>query len=295
MLALAASLAVFIAVCACAVGIIQMRVRPLEQRLARLAQRSSSSDQTLPNDPATGKPSRLAPLRLAPGGSGGGIGRMLEAAGSPMTTRMFLGVWLLSVVAGFTLVPLLFLWLSGQVGPAGMLLTLPTAVAGFVGPIYVLRRTTVARRAAVWRGLPDACDLITLSVEAGLGLDGALRLVSQKLEGPLADEVAHALREIQLGRPRREALEAMAERVNVPAISTFVQSLVQAEELGTSLGMVLRSQGISIRVQRRQRAQEMVRKAPVKMVFPLVFCTIPAFFLITIGPVVVSVITELSD
>jgi tight adherence protein C len=189
---------------------------------------------------------------------------------------------------------MIFILLTSHVAVGGVLLTIPVALASLVLPIYLLRRRVKARRSAVWRGLPDACDLITLSVEAGLGLDSALRLVSQKLKGPLAEEVAQALREIQLGRPRKEALEAMAERVKVPALATFVQSLVQTEQLGTSLGMVLRGQGISIRVQRRQRAQELVRKAPVKMIFPLVFCTIPAFFIITIGPVAVKVATELS-
>jgi tight adherence protein C len=292
--AFAASLAVFIAVGACVIAIMQARVRPAEQRLARLAQRGVPFDQGIVNDPMIGKRSRGVMIRLVPGGFGAGIDRMLESAGSTMTTSVFLSVWLLSAIVGILAVPMLFLLLSGHVGVGGVFLTMPVAMAGLVLPIYLLRRGVMARRSAVWRGLPDACDLITLSVEAGLGLDSALRLVSQKLKGPLPEEVTHALREIQLGRPRKEALEAMAERVKLPALSTFVQSLVQTEQLGTSLGMVLRAQGISIRVQRRQLAQELVRKAPVKMVFPLVFCTIPAFFIITIGPVIVKVATEMS-
>lgn len=295
MLAFAASLAAFVAVCACVVGILQARTRPVEQRLARLAQRGSTLDLSDAGEAMTGKRTRGVLIRLVPGSFGGGIDRMLESAGSRMTASVFLTVWLLSVIIGFSVIPILFILVSGHVGTLAVALTIPFAVAGLLLPFLSLRRAVTARRSAVWKGLPDACDLITLSVEAGLGLDSTLRLVAQKLKGPLADEVGQALREIQLGRPRQEALEAMSERVKVPALATFVQSLVQTEQLGTSLGSVLRAQGISIRIQRRQRAQELVRKAPVKMVFPLVLCTIPAFFIITIGPVAVTVITELSN
>ena len=121
----------------------------------------------------------------------------------------------------------------------------------------------------------------------GLGLDAALRQMATKLKGPLSEEIALALRQIGMGRPRREALEDMAERVDVLELTTFVNAVIQAEQLGTSLGRVLRAQAVSLRVRRRQRAEETARKAPVKMVFPLVLFIMPSFFVITLGPMIV--------
>ncbi len=136
---------------------------------------------------------------------------------------------------------------------------------------------------------------MTVSVEAGLGLDAALRQVSQKLRGPLGDEIGQMLREVGMGRPRREALEDLAERTDVPEVTTFVNAVIQAEQLGTSLGRVLRAQAMTLRVRRRQRAEEMARKAPVKLVFPLVLCIMPSFFIVTIGPVFVRLVSYLSE
>jgi len=166
-------------------------------------------------------------------------------------------------------------------------------LVGFLGPFYVIRRRLQRRRNAIWKNLPDAFDLITVSVEAGLGLDAALRQVSQKLTGPFSDELAHTLREVGVGRPRREALEAMAERIGVREVTTFLHAVVQTEQLGTSLGRTLRAQGTSIRTRRRQKAEELARKAPVKMVFPLVLCIMPSFFIVTIGPTFVRLISYL--
>lgn len=222
--------------------------------------------------------------------------RQLLAAGGPMSTQSFytlvvmIGVFF--PVAGLTA----YLFLTDGGLPAAVLIG--CIVAGFVGmllPFVWLRRTARERRLAIWKSLPDAFDLITVSVEAGLGLDAALRHVSEKLRGPFSEETAHTLREVGLGRPRREALEDMARRVDVEELATFVNSVIQAEQLGTSLGRVLRSQGASIRTRRRQKAEELSRKAPVKMVFPLVLFIMPTFFIVTLGPLVVHLIGYLNE
>jgi tight adherence protein C len=148
---------------------------------------------------------------------------------------------------------------------------------------------------AIWKSLADAFDLITVSVEAGLGLDAALRHVSEKLHGPLADEIRQMLREVGMGRPRREALEDMAQRIDLRELEGFVNAVIQAEQLGTSLGRVLRAQSAALRVRRRQRAEEIARKAPVKMVFPLVLCLMPAFFIVVLGPIFVRLVNYLSE
>jgi tight adherence protein C len=168
-------------------------------------------------------------------------------------------------------------------------------VAGVALPFVWLRRRVRQRKAAIWKRLSDVFDLITVCVEAGLGLDAALRQVSLKLRGPLADELALTLRQVGMGRPRRESLEDMAHRVDVAEVTSFVNAIVQAEQLGTSVGSVLRAQAVALRVRRRQKGEENARRAPVKMVFPLVLFIMPTFFIVTVGPVVVQLITYLNS
>jgi tight adherence protein C len=161
---------------------------------------------------------------------------------------------------------------------------------GLLLPSLWLRRRVRLRKAAIWKRLSDAFDLVTVCVEAGLGLDAALRQVAAKLRGPLGDELALMLRQVAMGRPRRAALEDMAERVDLQEVTTFVNSVIQAEQLGTSLGRVLRAQSMSLRVHRRQKAEENARRAPIKMAFPLVIFIMPTFFIVTVGPVIVHLI-----
>jgi tight adherence protein C len=184
---------------------------------------------------------------------------------------------------------------GGQITAVIVMLTLLFAGLGVLLPVFLLRTVVSSRRQKIWRQLADAFDLITVCVEAGLGLDAALRQVAEKLRGPLSDEIAQVLREVGMGRPRREALEDMAARTQVRELETFVHAVIQAEQLGTSLGRVLRAQALSLRVRRRQRAQEIARKAPVKLVFPLVLLIMPTFFIITLGPVGVRFYEYISD
>ncbi len=138
--------------------------------------------------------------------------------------------------------------------------------------------------------MPDVLDLLTVSVEAGLGFDAALLKVVEKQKGVLADELMRVLQEIKMGRPRRESLRDLAKR-NKPAedLNNVVASLVQADQLGISIGGVLRNQAKQIRQKQRQRAEEKAQKAPVKMMIPLVFFVFPTIFIIVLGPAVIQI------
>lgn len=215
--------------------------------------------------------------------------RQILSAGSPISVQAFFTIVLLCLV--FFPGGAIFLITSAGSLSLFLLLVIGLGTAtGLALPFVWLRRRSRNRRLAIWRGLPDAFDMITVCVEAGLALDAALRQVSSKLGGPLTDEIALVLREVGMGRPRREALEDMMNRVDVPEVTTFVNAVVQAEQLGTSLGRVLRAQSLSLRRQRRQKAEEVARRAPVKMVMPLVLFIMPTFFIITIGPVAVQLV-----
>lgn len=212
--------------------------------------------------------------------------RKLLAAGRPVTATGFFAI----VIFGAVLVPVAALLVIVAGNAADLSLTLAGAIGSFavIGvalPFVWLTRKVRGRKTAILKSLPDAFDLVTVSVEVGLGLDAALRHVSERQRGPLSSEIRQMLREVGMGRARREALEDMAERVDVKELKTFVNAVVQAEQLGTSLGRVLRSQSTMLRIQRRQRIEEMSRKAPVKLVFPLVFCIMPSFFVVTLGPI----------
>jgi tight adherence protein C len=224
------------------------------------------------------------------------ISRQLVSAGRPVSTHtFFLAVMIFGIVFPGTLLILALSSTQGSVALWQVALLLVTFACGISLPFVWLRRRVRTRKMLIWKSLADAFDLITVSVEAGLGLDAAMRHVSEKLRGPLADEIRHTLREVGMGRPRREALEDMAERIDVRELETFVNAVIQAEQLGTSLGRVLRAQSATLRVRRRQRAEEIARKAPVKMVFPLVFCLMPAFFIVVIGPIIVRLVNYLSE
>ena len=216
--------------------------------------------------------------------------RWLVVAGDSMTVSQFFTIVLVTA----TLLPALyfaFVWIT--LGRMSTLLFLPIFLLAGVGvmfPLLMLRRVAKNRQKRIWRSMPNAIDLLTTCVEAGLSLDFALQRVAERYKGPLSDEIYRMLREVGHGKTRREALADMAERIDVPDITTFINSIIQAETLGTSVGQVLRIQAKQMRMRRRQRAEQMARQAPVKMVFPLVLFLIPSLFIVTIGPVVLSVI-----
>jgi len=224
------------------------------------------------------------------------VNHQLVAAGRPMSPQAFFTMMVVTGILTPAAIFVLSLALNdGQLSAVGVIVTLGDLALGIFGPLLWLRRRARARKTAIWKSLPDAFDLVTVSVEAGLGMDAAMRQVAQKLRGPLADEIGQMLREVGMGRPRREALEEMAERTDLQEVTTFVNAVIQAEQLGTSLGRVLRAQGVTLRVRRRQRAEEMARKAPIKIVFPLVLCIMPSFFIVTVGPVFVRLVNYLGE
>ena len=167
---------------------------------------------------------------------------------------------------------------------AGVLAT----VAGYFAPNLYLHQKGYDRIAKMQRALPDALDLLTISVEAGLGFDAALSQVARNTEGPLAAEFARVLQEMQIGLGRSSALRALGERSPMPDLRSFTSAMVQADAFGIPIGQVLRVQSSEIRVKKRQRAEEAAQKIPVKIMVPLVLFILPALFVAVLGPAVIA-------
>jgi tight adherence protein C len=218
-----------------------------------------------------------------------GVERKLITAGEPMNIQGFLTMVLVSTAAavGFGLLIVFVMGSSvglTQVGIFGVL-----AFVGFYLPFYIVNSRAKQRQHAIVKSLPDAFDLITTCVEAGLGLDAALSRVAEKVQGPFAQELSRSLREIALGKTRRDALKELGDRTQVPDLMQFTNAVIQAEAMGSSIGQVLRVQSDQLRVRRRQRAEEQAYKAPVKMLFPLVMCIFPTLFIVILGPAIITI------
>ncbi|MDD2715389.1 MAG: type II secretion system F family protein [Candidatus Wallbacteria bacterium] len=168
---------------------------------------------------------------------------------------------------------------------AGMI----SVILAMLMPNFYIKKQITFRKGMIQRKLPDVLDLLTVSVEAGLGFDSAMNKVVEKFEGPLADEFKVVLNEVKLGKKRRDALKDMANKMEVDDLSNFISSLIQAETLGVSLGNVLRIQSAQARQRRRQRAEEAAMKAPIKMLLPMVGCIFPCIFVIIGTPIVIGV------
>jgi tight adherence protein C len=226
------------------------------------------------------------------GDQGGIIARTdakLEKAGYPGGLRGadWMGVKILAAIVVAVVMFFLGLLLAG---PAlGFILALMGMGFGFIGPEFWLGRKIRARSMAMILQLPDALDLLTISVEAGLGFDAALAKVVEKMEGPLVQEFRQALAEIRMGRTRRDALRDIVARADARPVSNFIGAIVQAEQLGVPIAKVLQIQSQQLRIERRQRAEEAAAKAPVKMLFPMVGCIFPTIFIVILGPAIVTV------
>jgi tight adherence protein C len=192
----------------------------------------------------------------------------------------------LAARAGFGLVGLIMglLLASSSSAQTGLMAVLLFTIVGFFGPAYWITLKGRRRGDAVSADLPDALDLLAVSVEAGLGFDGAISKLTEHMEGPLIDEFELALSEMRVGESRSEALRRMAERVPAPEMSQFVRAIIQADQLGISLGRLLRVQATDARLKRQAAAEEKAMKAPIKMLFPLVMFIFPAMFIVILGP-----------
>ena len=218
------------------------------------------------------------------------IRRKLELAGNPpawSVDRVVAGK-VIGAVAGLV-IALLFSLMLGAGVPIRIVVVLGGLVVGFFSPNLYLYQKAYDRSARLQRELPDAIDLLTISVESGLGFDAALQQVSRNTEGPLADEFSRVLREMQIGQGRSQALRGLADRTNVADVRTFVSAMVQADAFGIPVGQVLRIQSQEIRVKRRQRAEEKAQQVPVKITIPLIFCILPCLFIAVMGPAVISI------
>lgn len=171
-----------------------------------------------------------------------------------------------------------------------LVLTAAGLVVGFFGPNLYLYQLGYDRAQRLQRDLPDALDLMTISVESGLGFDAAVQQVALNTDGPLAEEFARMLREMQLGMGRSEALRSLGDRTNVDDIRSFVSAMVQADSFGVPVSQVLRVQSAEMRVKRRQRAEQKAQQVPVKITIPLIFCILPALFVAVMGPAVINIL-----
>jgi tight adherence protein C len=158
-----------------------------------------------------------------------------------------------------------------------------------MAPNLYLYQRAYDRAAVMQKALPDAIDLLTISVKSGLGFDAAVAQVARNTEGPLSEEFARMLQEMQIGRGRTEALRSLADRTNLPDLRGFVSAMVQADAFGIPIGQVLRVQSSEIRVKKRQWAEEQAQKVPVKILIPLIFCILPCLFIAVLGPAGITI------
>jgi tight adherence protein C len=221
-------------------------------------------------------------LKINPRASTDGVAKRLMAAGMRNTSASsFLAVQGLCTVGGFFVGMLLL----GSASPSrAPLFGLAVGALGYMAPNFVLNGRVRSRQNAVAAELPDALDLLSVSVEAGLGFDGAVQKLTEHMDGPLIEEFELALGEIRIGEGRQEALRKMAERSSSPEMSSFVRAIIQADQLGISLGRILRIQAGDSRLKRQLLAEEKAMKAPIKMLFPTVLFIFPSMFIVILGP-----------
>jgi tight adherence protein C len=232
--------------------------------------------------------------KRAQSGSQHALQEKLNLAGRPwgLTAQGFLALRLLSLLLfsciGLAVAILLALgmplWLMGPFGGGAL---------GYLLPESLVSRRIRKRKKGILLSLPSALDLLTISVEAGLSFDAALTRVAEKYKNPLTVEITQMLNEIRLGRSRIEALDDLGKRCKVDELTSFVQAIIQSEQLGVGIANVLRIQSEEIRRKRRQRAEEQGQKAPLKMLFPMVGCIFPTLFIVLLGPAIIQVSHQL--
>jgi tight adherence protein C len=224
-------------------------------------------------------------------------GKRLALAGNPGDMRV--SDWLAIKAVGAIIGAILFFVLFTIVNPLkmpfviGLVLVPIGALFGYTIPEFWLGGRVKKRQKAILLMIPDALDLLTISVRAGLGFDAALGKVVEKLVGPLSDEFRRALAEVRVGRARRDSLRDIVARTEVVPLTNFIGAIIQAEQLGVSISKVLQVQSEQLRIERRQRAEEQAAKAPIKMLFPLVGCIFPSLFIVILGPAIILIVLNL--
>ena len=221
--------------------------------------------------------------------------RRLELAGNPWpidaATFLALRFILAVVLGGFILVVIL---ISPPSDPTTNFLFVGGAtLIGFYLPHLMLSSRITRRQNEIRKAMPDALDLLTICVEAGLGFDAAMAKVSEKWQNELSLAFSRAIREVQLGKVRREALKDMADRLGIPEMTSFVAAIIQSEQLGVSMAKVLRIQSDNMRVKRRQRAEELAHKAPIKMIIPMALLIFPSIMIIILTPAAIQIMENL--
>lgn len=273
-------------------------VDPLEERLAEFAERGELAslheiEMSQPFleriiIPMANKLGELA-LRITPQKALDQIQSKLEMAGNPRgiePTTFFAARFILAVLLGSLM--LLVYW-GEPFSMMNFMIILGTTVFGFIMPNMLIDARIARRQDSVRKALPDALDLLTICVEAGLGFDAAMRKVADKWDNELSIAFSRALQEMQLGKLRREALRDMAERIGASEFESFVAAVIQSEQLGVSMAKILRIQADDMRVRRRQRAEQAAQRAPVLMLLPMAFLIFPTIMIIMMGPAVLIV------
>ncbi len=237
--------------------------------------------------PATGSLARLA-LKLNPRANLDAIAMRLMAAGMgrSLTPTAFLamkgGGAMIGGVFGFILG-------TAAVGPlGGFAFAFGLGFGGFVIPGFVVGMRGRKRREELRAQLPDALDLLAVSVEAGLGFDGAVAKLTEHMDGALAEEFSLTLGEMRIGESRHDALKKLAERASAPEVASFCRAIIQADQLGISLGRLLRVQATDARLKRQAAAEEKAMKSPIKMLFPTVIFIFPSMFIVILGPAMLN-------
>ena len=228
--------------------------------------------------------------KMTPADANDRIREKLEAAGNPAgwTVDRVMAGKVVGFAAGLV-ISLLLTFVMGLSFVLTLVVVMGASFAGYMAPNMLLYQKAHDRAETMQRALPDAIDLLTISVESGLGFDAAVAQVARNTEGPLSEEFARMLQEMQIGRGRADALRSVGERSHLPDVRSFVGAMVQADAFGIPVGQVLRVQSREIRLKRRQWAEEAAQKVPVKILVPLIFCILPCLFIAVLGPAGIAI------
>jgi tight adherence protein C len=275
--------------------LVGQQLDPVQARLQQISVRPRTLEELELQRPLaerTLKPivSGLAAIisRFYPANTARSLQVRLKRAGMETTsTEFFLGVKaFVAIVTGIAASSLLNLLTSDSLATVGGLIG--GLILGFMAPDFYLNNRAAGRGGAILDQLPDALDLLTISVEAGLGFDAAIVKVTEKMKGPLTDELKRAAAEQRVGKSRQEALRGISERVEVKELQNFISAIIQADQLGVSMSKVLRIQSEQLRTDRRQRAEEKAARAPILIMLPTVGCIFPSLFIVILAPAALS-------